>query len=92
MGKELNDAFCTTCGWVFMAMVLIGIIVTVIPWLWDKTSLQRYILGERIRLEIALMRIKEYENACRKADRLERKYRKAVRYLDSRPWNRGARW
>ena len=87
--KELHDAFCITSAWVLGIMLLIGIIVTVIPWIWDKTSLQRYFFGERFRLEIALMRIKKYEMACKKAARLKRKYINVVRYLDSRPWNRG---
>ena len=89
MSKELYDAFCIFGARTIFAMIALGLIIVGVPWVWRITSLQRYFMCERIRLEIALMRIKRYEKTLKRIPHLEREYKKAMRYLNSRPWMRG---
>ena len=91
MSKELHDAICIAGAQAIGLMLFAGVIFCVLPWIWRKTGLQRYFIAERIRCELALIRIRRYEKACMRMKCLERRYRNALRYLDSRPWRWGVR-
>lgn len=77
---EVRDILCEAGLWMICGILAACLMMTLVPWIWDKTKYARMHLREWIRYKAEIRRI-------RQAMKVSEKPTLKVRY-----WNRNATW